>query len=397
MPLDWWRYLVAQTVSLIGGQIWLVAATWEAAERSGPGGVALVLSAALAPQALLLVLGGTLVDRGDLRRLMLAADILRAGLMVIVALAVIQWATSLIPLVLAGIALGTVDALYLPASAAAISRLVPQALAPRAAGLAAAATRTAVAVGAPLGGIAVATGGLAAAALLNAVSYVAVAAAIRASTLREATSTPAIVATSLRCDLVTGLRYVTSNPLLRSIVAATMAFNATLAAVINIGLPSLVEERHWGTGVSGLLLMFYGIGATVSGAILMKKPLPRWAGKAIIVLMLFISLIYPTVGAAPSRQFAAVAVSLIGLAGTTASALLMALIQANLQDSLRGRAFSLIRLATVAAVPLTYFLFGSVASSGGVAVAVALAALFQLAAGALLLRVTALRNATLPL
>jgi MFS family permease len=117
------RYLLGQTVSGLGDQVWYVALSWTAVHVGSPAVAGVLLTLSSVPRLGLMLFGGVIADRFDIRRLMMGSDIART--VVVFGAAGIALLRPGIPL-LAVLALtfGIVDAVFMPAAGAMQPRLL---------------------------------------------------------------------------------------------------------------------------------------------------------------------------------------------------------------------------------------------------------------------------------
>src|SRR5215510_4614331 len=120
---SFFKLWVAQVVSSLGDWIGIIAILAIAARVSGGSGaaVSLVMVARVVPGFFLATVGGVIVDRFDRRRVMIACDFGRAGL-----LALLPFVDTLVGLVLISFALEILSLLWGPAKDASIPNLVDQ-------------------------------------------------------------------------------------------------------------------------------------------------------------------------------------------------------------------------------------------------------------------------------
>jgi MFS family permease len=114
------------SASLIGDGVYLVAIAWQAYQLSGtPAAFSAVGVAWTLPTVVFLLAGGVVSDRRERRRVMLAADILRALAVAAVAALSLSGVLELWQLVCLVAVYGVGDALFLPAATAIVPTLVP--------------------------------------------------------------------------------------------------------------------------------------------------------------------------------------------------------------------------------------------------------------------------------
>ncbi len=171
---DFALFLGGTTLSCVGSATVPVALSFALFARgAGAGQVSAVLAAEAAPMVLLILLGGVLADRFAPRRIMVAADLLRAAAQSVLAILLL---TSPVPLV-AVLALAALVGVGAALDAPGRNRLLTQIVTPdrltSANGTLMLATSTAGLLGPALGGVLVGGVGAGWAILLDAVTYLA--------------------------------------------------------------------------------------------------------------------------------------------------------------------------------------------------------------------------------
>ncbi|MGB6457054.1 MAG: MFS transporter [Streptosporangiaceae bacterium] len=115
-----------QTVSVVGDGIYTIAIALETLRVSDHAStLAYVQAARVAPNALLLLFAGALVDRLPRRLVVLSADAMRAGAVALLAALVASHAMSISGLVVLSAVVGIGDAFFYPAYRAIMPELLP--------------------------------------------------------------------------------------------------------------------------------------------------------------------------------------------------------------------------------------------------------------------------------
>jgi MFS family permease len=116
----------AHTGSVVGDGLSTVAMTWLTYSTLGAGapGLAALGIALVIPNLVLGILSGTLVDRWDRRRVMVYADLVRAGIMGLLALSVATGTASLPVVVVTGVAMVLASQFFGPAQGAVLPAYV---------------------------------------------------------------------------------------------------------------------------------------------------------------------------------------------------------------------------------------------------------------------------------
>ena len=170
---------LAALTSNVGTWMQTVGAQWFLVERHASATtIALVQTASLSPTLILALFAGALADRLDRRRLLIALQVyaaVAAAVLTAIAVAGVLNPLSLLSLLFA---IGCAAAMTTPAWQAIQPELVPHEQFPAAASLSGVTVDAARAIGPPIAGVLVAAAGPEAVFAINAVSFVAVVAAL---------------------------------------------------------------------------------------------------------------------------------------------------------------------------------------------------------------------------
>ena len=192
-------------------------------------GLSLVLSL---PWLLFALQAGALADRLDRRKIMLGANIARAGLLAAVAAFVALGVESIWVLYAVALCIGTTETLYDTSAQSILPQVVKRSQLSRANGRLYAAEMTANQfVGPPLGGFLVAAGAVIAFAVPAGLWLVAVGMLFLVrGDFRVVREAPA----SMRSEIMVGLRFLWGNRVLRTLAFMTGLFNLTSSAVFAV-------------------------------------------------------------------------------------------------------------------------------------------------------------------
>lgn len=372
----------ATLVSNLGSLIQTVGAAWAMTELSSSAGmVALVQASATLPIMALAMVAGAIADNFDRRRVMLAAQLFMAAVSILLSLA--GWAGWLGPWSLLAFTflIGAGAAMHLPSWQASMRDLVPLGDLPAAIALNSVGFNLMRSVGPALGGLVVAAAGAPAAFALNAVSYVAVIAALL---LWRRDEEPArLPAERLGSAIRDGLRYVALSPNLMRVMARAFLFG--FAAVPVMALLPLIARDRLGSGATiyGALLGVFGLGA-ITGAFA-SAHLRRIATLEVIIRGAFIASALGALTLAFARTPLAAAPGLL----VCGAAWVLALSHFNVSTQLAaprwvvGRALALYQTMSFGGMALGAWVWGALAEGGTIPLAMAGSAL-ALVAGAVL-------------
>lgn len=373
---------LAILVGNIGTWVHDVAAAWTMAGLTqSPLWVAAVQSATTLPMALLALVAGTLADIVDRRRYLVVVQVFM--LLVAAALSVLAALDALGPATLLALtfALGCGAAMALPAQAAITPELVSREQLAPAVALQSVGMNIARSIGPALGGLVVAALGAAWAFGLNALSFVALVAALL--WWRRPASAGTLPPEGFGLALRAGLRYARHAGPLRAVLAKGACFFVFAAAPTAL-LPLLVRDRLGaGPGTFGLLLGSIGAGALL-GALLLPRLRARLE-RDTMVLAASLLLAATMLGLASLRQSWALSLVMLGngMAWITVLSSLQIAAQSAVPGWVRARAMALYLVVFSLGMGAGSLLWGTVAQQAGLpaalvsaALALALASLF---------------------
>ncbi len=391
-PLAHRAFLVLWSATLIANiGTWMrdVGLAWRMTELAASATlVAAVQAAAALPVLLLALPAGALADVVDRRRLLFAAQA-ALGLLS-VGLVLMELSGNTTPtLILAAALLGGVGAaLSAPAWQSIVPQLVPRDVLRPAVALNATGVNIARAIGPALGGVLLATVGAWAVFALDALSFVAVLAALawwRPPAAAARGGPPEAVAGALRA----GLRYALASPALQSVLLRALGFFLFASApwallpLVARGLPD------GGPQLYGMMLAAVGVGA-VGGALLLpflKARLGLEPAGAVLAGTGGVALAGLLLAAGSSGTWAVAAGLVLGLAWSTVLTTLNVAAQSALPDWVRARGLAIYLSVFSGAMMIGGLGWGYLAQQAGIAVALAAAAAGGLACGVLLRRV----------
>ncbi|WP_446044671.1 MFS transporter [Streptomyces olivaceus] len=389
------RYLTAHGTSLLGDQIYFVALAWAAKDAAGPNGVGTALAAASLPRAILMLLGGVISDRYGAREVMLGSNIARTILVGLFCLWAITQTPGLTTLCIIAVAFGTVDGVFYPASSAMPALLIDSSKIPQANGLRQAAQQGALLLGGPLGGVALAVGGLVAALIANGSALIiSIVCLLFTHTKEETVGKSSATQISVSRQMTEGLRYTASNPLIRNTILVITIAGFGFAGPANVGLPLLADHQGWNASGYGILTGSLGAGALAGAlAVSAAKGIPR-PGIAAMVMLITQALCMAAAAITPHLLLSAALMAITGIGLSVASAITMSLVQLNTDTEHLGRVMSVMTLGMVGLVPLAYIVCGWLVSATGVTMAFVVFSLMEIGAAAIGVTLPAIRSAT---
>lgn len=374
-----------QTVSLAGNGVFTVALPLEVLRLTGrPIDLGLVASARTIPTVLLLLAGGTVVDRVSRRTVMLVSDCVCGISVGLVALLIATGRSGVWELAALAAVFGLASAFFKPASTAIVADILPHELLLPASSLTSLSQSAAqFLLGPLLGGLIVAFTGNAWAFGLDAISFVVSAACLAAM---HRTEPPPGESSPMLAGMREGVRYCRSQPWLWwSMIALGIA---NLACFVPFAIMETLLVRrvfHAGPVALGMMFAASGVGGALASVYAARRPAPRrrvgamwaaWAGAGAAVAAL---------GLAP-HLWVAIALAMATWFGVTYGNILWTpLMQQEVPPELLGRASSVDWMFSLALTPLGSVVGGVLATFLGVRPTLVIGGVIAAATGVVLL------------
>jgi MFS family permease len=360
MVLTW---VVGVAVSAFGDSVWIVALAWTAAHTLSPALAGAVIGAEMLPQAVLVLFGGVIADRWDPRRVLIAGQVARAGVLVVGALAWRAGYDGAATLFAIALTFGVAAGLTQPSGMSLVRQIVNPDDFGTVMGWNQVLGRVMRLLGAPAGGILVAWGGPVAAMAVDAVTF-AVIAVVLAVVVQARYRLPRAHHQRWRDSLTDGMGYLRRSPTARIFVTGLTALNVFVSPVVALGLALRVDDSAWGPSWLGI-----ADGALAAGAILGSLAAIRWqptyaAGSGFRVLVVQ-GLGLAAVGI-PFIPAVLLGMVVVGITAGMASVWLSGAFLKAVDPAYTGRVSSVTSLGDMTLMPLSMPVLGALAGATSV-------------------------------
>ncbi|MCU0313934.1 MAG: MFS transporter [Solirubrobacteraceae bacterium] len=354
------------TVSLLGDGIYLVAVAWQVYDLSNtPAALALVGLAWSVGLGLFLLTGGVVSDRFDRRRVMIAADLVRAAALGVIAALSLSGSLEIWHLVLLVGLYGAGEAFFGPALGALVPDLLSGERLTQANALEQFMRQSCrLLLGPALGGIIVAAVGPGDAFVIDAVTFLVSATFI--ALIRTPSAGTHEAGSTMLAEAKAGLRYAAGQRWLWVTLLTSSLVMLLFFGPMQVLLPYIVRnELDAGATGYGLVLAADGLGAIVAALIVAQRGLPRRYLSVIFGAWALAML--PLIGYALGTTvwqlmlFAAVHGAMI----TVGLIVFTTLQQLLVPSAVLGRVQSLEWFSSVALVPVSFALTSPVAAALG--------------------------------
>jgi MFS family permease len=375
-------FFSGQAVSLVGTWIQQVAQAWLVLELTGdPMALGLVGAAQFAPVLVLGLFGGVAADSLPKRNGLLGTQSASLLLALVLGLLTLTGRVEVWHVMLLALALGAVNAFDMPIRQAIVVEMVGREHLVSAVALNSALFNGTRVVGPAIAGLLIATVGLAACFLINAVTYAAVIVGLLLIRPTELLSPPPREVSwrvrPLLADLGEGLRYVRDTPV--TLLAVSVVGLISLFALnFQVVLPLVARDLlGGGPETFGFLAAVSGVGSLVSALALAfggRATLRRLLLGAAVIATAMTALAFSRDLLLSAALLFAAGWGLIAMAATTNT-----LIQLSTPDLLRGRVMSVYTTVFAGSSPFGNLLTGAIAAAAGIAVAILAGGVLSLA------------------
>jgi MFS family permease len=368
---------LGQATSSFGSSLVPVALAFAVIGLTGSKtALGLVLSAGLVSRVILLLLGGVVADRLQRRRVMLAADLLRAGTQGLVAVLLLSGEARVWHLLALFALFGAGDAFFSPAS----TGLVPETVSPgrlqQANALMSLSRSTAWVVGPALAGLIVAAAGPGWAFAIDSATFAV--SSLSLALLRPSRNVTFGPRAGVLVELRDGWREVRSRAWVWVTIARFSISNLAIAPLFVLG-PFVAQHSLGGAKAWGLIATCSGIGAVAgdAAALRLRPRRPLVAGGLAVSLW----ALEPALLARPFPIWAIAASAVLGFAGMSFSnALWFTALQQRIPREALSRVSSYDWLGSLVFQPAGFALAGLTAAAIGTSATLLAAAAVQAAA-----------------
>jgi MFS family permease len=371
-------FFTGQIVSLVGTWMQNTALAWFVVELThSPVAIGFLAFCRFVPFSVFGLASGVVADRFDNRRLVMGTQAFAMAVSVaLAALAFSGHATVWEAYVLAALG-GTALVFDAPGRHSLTFQMVGRDELPNAVALNASIFNASRVIGPAIGGVLIAATSVGVCFALNAVSFLAVLAALALMRKQELVPVERAERPTLVAGVREGLSYVRGAPKVRAVLLMTLVVS-TVGFNFHVLVPVLASDTlHVGARVFGLLSAAFGAGALVGA--LASAALARASFKALVAGTAGFSL--TLLALAPQHTVVACGLLLFltGISFTLWTSNSQSILQLSAPDHLRGRVLSLWLLAFAGAAPLGGLLAGWLAEVGGTELAFGVAGVAGLA------------------
>jgi MFS transporter, DHA3 family, macrolide efflux protein len=351
---------IAQLITLIGVQGYIIAQTWLVIERtSSTATLGTLITLFIAPRALLLPIGGMLSDRWHPRRLLLASIVGFAGIAIALFRDVAAGDLAIWHLMVHAVLFGIISGLCLPAFFAILPMLVEDSRLQSANSLTQITMQASQFVGPALGGIVIHAVGIERSYAVMAAVFATAAALISLVRGRDQARDTGRREARVSTRLEECLSLFRRDRRLLGLVLLTMLTNLGLAGPLQVALPSLAHGSLR-TGVDGLGWLLSAFGAGTLAGSLVAGSLNQLVNRMHIALAAgaVAGINWAVLGANTSLVIAFAMLAIVGVCLGVLNVLFITQVQSLTPAHLVGRVMGIQLFGSVGLQPISFLLAG---------------------------------------
>ncbi len=342
-------------MNMLGGSIFIIGMGWTVAQIGGPKAYGLIFTAYFLGHLPLLLYGGMVVDRMPRRTVALVADVAQA---VLVTLAVFfLWAGfgEIETLLVVTFLTGGAGAFSIPAIGALVPDLVEEELLPQANAIRGMAMTAAWMFGPLIGGYTVATWGIEACLMIDAITFI-----FSGAVLWTISEIPVEREEegNLREEVLEAWAFVKTQPWLFAGIVMFMIWHIGDSA-IEIGIPFIIENKGLGAKEFGIFGAVGAGGAMLGSLLGGVRPIPK-ESRGMIFYVLIGGIAWCMLMWAMPIPFLLILIFVLleGILGGTLGVIWRTTMSDSVDQYLRGRVNSLDAIGSLIFIPLAPLLGG---------------------------------------
>lgn len=352
---------LGSTVSVFGDQFYLVALPWLVLQLTGSSlALGTILMCAAVPRAVLMLMGGAVSDRMSPRYILTATASART--LLVAAIAGLAWVEiiHLWHIYLLAFAFGFADAFSFPAAQALMPALVGPDQLPAANSVMQSSYQLCTLAGPAPAGLVVKKWGIPFAFFLDAVSFLfVIVALIRVPETFQ--PGPHTEKPSMWHSIMEGLRYVLSDPPLRSLMLLIAAINFCFAGPMGVGLATMAKFRFGSSAAFGTMLSAVSGGALLGMLLAGLRKKQRRRGLMFVILVGILGLGMASLAFVLPLWGLAAILAAMGVGSGFVNIQMISWMQAKVDRQLMGRVMSVLMFAAVGLAPVSLGFAGAIA------------------------------------
>lgn len=360
---------IAGLCSSFGLAIFMFSEAWYVVEVMGlEASLGLVFIASSVPRVLFMMIGGAVADRFSKNFIMFLSDILRAGVAIALVLWLVFGDVTIWSFVTFALIFGVLDAFFWPASGGLLPSLVNKEQLTRANSVIQMTSQSSFIVGPMLAGAVIALGSYVLAFSVTAALLIVASIAvllIRTSKKKAEVGDSDAGSSDLLKSIKEGIAYVKESAFLMALILFAVFINLFMVGPLQMGLPLFVKNVLGGNSLDFSYLEGTLAGGMLVGSILIGVLNVQKKRGLLVIAAVGINGIFFSLFSFTNELWQSLA--LIALLGSTFSIInipIIAAIQSTIKEEMMGRVMSLLSMASLGLVPVSFALTSLFLSMG---------------------------------
>ncbi|MGM7701850.1 MFS transporter [Pseudalkalibacillus sp. Hm43] len=349
---------IAGLCSSFGLAIFMFSEAWYVVEVMGlEASLGLVFIASSVPRVLFMMIGGAVADRFSKNFIMFLSDILRAGVAVALVLWLLFGDVTIWSFVLFALIFGILDAFFWPASGGLLPALVSKEQLTRANSVIQMTSQSSFILGPMLAGAVIALGSYVFAFSMTAalLAIASIAILLIRTSKKKAEGGEQEAASDLFKSIKEGIAYVKESSFLLALILFAVFINLFMVGPLQMGLPLFVKNVLGGNSLDFSYLEGMLAGGMLLGSILIGVLNVQKRRGLLVIAAVGINGLFFTLFSFTNELWQSLA--LIALLGSTFSIInipIITAIQATIKEEMLGRVMSLLSMASLGLVPVSF-------------------------------------------
>lgn len=348
-------WMIGGTISFLGDQFYMIALPWLILQQTGSAAVmGAVMMAGSIPRALLMLMGGAVSDRISARKIMITTATTRTICVAVIGFLIWFGILHMWQLYVLAVIFGVADAFAAPAGTAYLPSLLKPEQLVAASSVGQTTAQLTTVIGPIPAGFVIKALGVAWAFFIDAISFLFIIGALWK--LPDPPKSPSASKAVLPA-IAEGIAYVVKDVPLRALMLLATMMNFCFAGPVSVGLTYLTKTKFGSPAIFGTLMAVIAVGSLLGSLLAGVWKIQRRG----ILMLLVAAVLSPCLGCIGFIEKAWVLGGLLFFVGAMAALMnvhIGAWVMQRIDAAVRGRVASVLMLASVGIMPISFALAG---------------------------------------
>jgi MFS family permease len=348
-------WLIGGTISFLGDQFYMLALPWLILQQTGSAvAMGAVMMAGSVPRALLMLMGGVVSDRISARKVMMTTATTRTICVAVIGFLIWFRILQMWEIYVLAVIFGVADAFAAPAGTAYLPSLLKPEQLVAASSVGQTTAQLTTIVGPIPAGFVIKALGVAWAFFIDAISFLFIIGALWK--LPDPPKSPAAHKAVLPA-IAEGIAYVVKDVPLRALMLLATMMNFCFAGPVSIGLTYLTKTRFGSPAILGTLMSAVAVGSLLGALVAGVWKIHR-RGILMLLVAAALSPCLGVIGFINGPWFLGGLLFVVGALAAFMNVHIGAWVMQRIDAAVRGRVASVLMLASVGIMPISFALAG---------------------------------------